>query len=67
MTVMLIIGGAQLLVLGIVGEYLGRLYLESKHRPIYLVDRIVGSRPLPEISSRQDRGRISVTVTPPPA
>jgi dolichol-phosphate mannosyltransferase len=42
MTVMLIIGGAQLLVLGIVGEYLGRLYMESKHRPVYLVDRIVG-------------------------
>jgi len=67
MTVMLIIGGAQLLVLGIVGEYLGRLYMESKHRPIYLVDRIVGSRPLPEISSRQGSGRIAVTVTPPPA
>jgi polyisoprenyl-phosphate glycosyltransferase len=43
MTVMLIIGGAQLLVLGIVGEYLGRLYMESKHRPVYLVDRIIGS------------------------
>jgi polyisoprenyl-phosphate glycosyltransferase len=42
MTVMLIIGGAQLLVLGIVGEYLGRLYIESKHRPVYLVDRIIG-------------------------
>src|SRR5215469_2811087 len=42
MTVMLIIGGAQLFVLGIVGEYLGRLYMESKHRPVYLVERIVG-------------------------
>jgi polyisoprenyl-phosphate glycosyltransferase len=41
MTVILIIGGAQLFVLGIVGEYLGRLYMESKHRPVYLVDRIV--------------------------
>ncbi len=36
------IGGAQLFVLGIVGEYLGRLYMESKRRPIYLIDRIVG-------------------------
>jgi len=40
-TIVLVIGSAQLVVLGIVGEYLGRLYLESKHRPLYLVDRIL--------------------------
>lgn len=40
-TIILVIGSAQLMVLGIVGEYLGRLYIESKHRPLYLVDRIV--------------------------
>lgn len=37
----LIMGSIQLLMLGIVGEYLGRLYLESKHRPLYLVDQIL--------------------------
>jgi len=40
-TIILIMGSVQLLVLGIVGEYLGRLYLESKRRPLYLVDRIL--------------------------
>lgn len=32
----LLIGGTQLLCLGIIGEYLSRTYLESKHRPIFI-------------------------------
>lgn len=40
-TIVLIMSSVQLLVLGIVGEYLGRLYIESKHRPLYLVASVL--------------------------
>ena len=42
-TILLIIGGVQLLMLGVMGEYLGRLYMESKRRPLFVVDSIVSA------------------------
>jgi len=37
LSVVLFLGGIQLLSIGVLGEYLGKLFLETKHRPAYLV------------------------------
>ncbi len=41
MTVSLLIGGITILSLGIIGEYIGKIYMEAKHRPRYIIDTFV--------------------------
>lgn len=50
MVVVLFLGGIQLLFIGILGEYLGRMFDESKRRPLYLVDTY-----LPPLRGRENQ------------
>ena len=43
MVVVLMLGCAQTLFLGIIGEYLGRLYMQSKQRPLFVIAEIARS------------------------
>jgi hypothetical protein len=42
MAVVLFLGGVQLLCIGVLGEYVGRVYRETKGRPLYVVNDVIG-------------------------
>ena len=42
MLVVVVLGAVQMFVLGLMGEYIGRLYNEAKQRPLYIVQEIAG-------------------------
>jgi len=41
--IVMALGSLQLVMIGVIGEYLGRLYLEVKGRPLYVIDEVVSS------------------------
>ncbi len=50
----LFIGGVQLLSIGLLGEYVGRIYSETKHRPLYVVEELISG------SADRQRGPVPV-------
>ncbi len=44
MMTMLIIGGVTIIMLGVMGEYIWRIYYEAKGRPLYIVEEIISSK-----------------------
>ena len=57
MVVFVTLTSAQLFVLGIMGEYLGRLYIKLKRRPLFVVDEIIGSGREPVIADNFSQQR----------
>jgi polyisoprenyl-phosphate glycosyltransferase len=59
MLVVVVLGTVQMFVLGMIGEYLGRLYIESKRRPLYIVQEIAGP-----VGGRPALGHVAAAATP---
>jgi glycosyltransferase involved in cell wall biosynthesis len=59
MLVVVTLGAVQMFVLGLMGEYIGRLYSQAKNRPLYIVQDIAGAR-----VSGEPRGRNLGLVAP---
>jgi glycosyltransferase involved in cell wall biosynthesis len=44
------LSGVQLLSLGVIGEYVAKVFVETKRRPLYFIDRVAGHEPVAQIA-----------------
>ena len=59
MLVVVLLGAVQMFVLGMIGEYLGRLYIEAKRRPLYIVADIAG-----QVAGTHRLGHVAAPLDP---
>ena len=63
MLVVVVLGAVQMFVLGMIGEYLGRLYIEAKRRPLYIVAEIAGrAEGQPSLGHVADAAQSAATI-----